>query len=145
MQRVSFNEGWSVRPKISAFLECRGGRMPSWTPVLLPHDVMIGSDRRASEGPGMGYFPGGTWEYQKKFVVPEEHRGKRTSMEFEGVYRDALVSVNGSFAGHHPYGYTGFAWRSIIWSVTARKMKSSWRSRHRRMLAGTRVLELLEM
>ena len=30
-------------------------------------------------------------------------------VEFEGVYRDAVVWVNGSFAGHHPYGYTGFA------------------------------------
>ncbi len=108
MQRVSFNEGWSVRPKVSAFLE-RGGQMPSWTPVRLPHDVMIGSARNPSEGPGNAYFPGGTWEYQKNFVAPGEHRGKRMFIEFEGVYRDALVSVNGSFAGHHPYGYTGFA------------------------------------
>ena len=67
MERVSFNEGWSVRPKVSAFLE-RGGQMPSWTPVRLPHDVMIGSARNPSEGPGNAYFPGGTWEYQKKFV-----------------------------------------------------------------------------
>ena len=107
MERVSFNDGWNVRPKVSAFLE-RGGRMPSWAPVLLPHDVMIGSARSPSEGPGNAYFPGGTWEYQKKFVVPEQDRGKRVFLEFEGVYRDALVSVNGSFAGHHPYGYTGF-------------------------------------
>ena len=108
MQRVSFNDGWSVRPKISAFLE-RGGRMPSWTPVRLPHDVMIGSMRGPSEGPGNAYFPGGTWEYQKSFMVPAEDRGKRMFVEFEGVYRDAVVWVNGSFAGHHPYGYTGFA------------------------------------
>jgi beta-galactosidase len=107
MQRLSFNDGWSVRPKISAFLEI-GGRMPSWAPVLLPHDAMIGSNRRASEGPGNAYFPGGTWEYEKKFVVPEQDWGKRVYLEFEGVYRDALVLVNGSFAGHHPYGYTGF-------------------------------------
>ena len=108
MERTSFNDGWSVRPKVSAFLE-RGGLMAPWTPVLLPHDVMIGSPRSPSEGPGNAYFPGGTWEYQKKFVVPEEDRGKRMFLEFEGVYRDALVTVNGSFVGHHPYGYTGFA------------------------------------
>ena len=108
MERVSFNEGWSVRPKVSAFLE-RGGQMPSWTPVRLPHDVMIGSARHPSDGPGNAYFPGGTWEYQKKFVAPEQSRGKRMFIEFEGVYRDAVVSVNGSFAGHHPYGYTGFS------------------------------------
>ena len=108
MRRVSFNDGWSVRPKVSAFLE-RGGRMPSWTPVVLPHDVMIGSTRAPSEGPGNAYFPGGSWDYQKRFVVPAEDRGKRMFVEFEGVYRDATVSVNGAFAAHHPYGYTGFA------------------------------------
>ena len=108
MKRVTFNEGWSVRPKVSAFLE-RGGQMPVWNPVRLPHDAMIGSVRNPSEGPGNAYFPGGTWEYQKKFVAPEQDRGKRLFLEFEGVYRDAMVSVNGSFAGHRPYGYTGFA------------------------------------
>ena len=82
--------------------------MPSWKPVRLPHDVMIGSARNPSDGPGNAYFPGGTWEYQKKFVAPEQSRGKRMFIEFEGVYRDAVVSVNGSFAAHHPYGYTGF-------------------------------------
>jgi len=108
MERISFNDGWSVRPKVSAFLE-RGGLMPSWTPVLLPHDVMVGSVRSPLEGPGNAYFPGGTWEYQKKFALAEQDRGKRVFLEFEGVYRDALVSVNGSFAGHHAYGYTGFS------------------------------------
>ena len=108
MKRTSFNDGWSVRPKISSFLE-RRGQMPSWTPVRLPHDAMIGSTRGASEGPGNAYFPGGTWEYQKHFAVPDDARGKRMFVEFEGVYRDAAVWVNGSFAGHHPYGYTGFA------------------------------------
>ncbi len=108
MERVSFNDGWSVRPKVSTFLE-RGGLTASWMPVLLPHDVMIDATRSPSEGPGNAYFPGGTWEYQKKFEVPTQHRGKRVFVEFEGVYRETLVTVNGSFAGHHSYGYTGFA------------------------------------
>ncbi len=43
MERVSFNDGWSVRPKVSTFLE-RGGLIASWVPVLLPHDVMIDAD-----------------------------------------------------------------------------------------------------
>ena len=108
MQRVSFNDGWSVRPRVSTFLE-RGGRAATWQPVLLPHDVLIGQTRAPEEGPGNAYFPGGTWDYKKSFDVPAEHRGKRIFVEFEGVYRDATVRVNGSFAAHHPYGYTGFA------------------------------------
>jgi beta-galactosidase len=107
MKRASFNDGWCFRPKVSAFLEL-GGALPSWLPVRLPHDAMIGSPRSPSEGPGNAYFPGGTWEYQQDFAVPADAHGKRMFVEFEGVYRDAAVWVNGSFAGHHPYGYTGF-------------------------------------
>jgi len=107
MIRTSFNDGWNVRPKVSAFLEL-GGQLPAWVPVRLPHDAMITATRSAAEGPGNAYFPDGTWEYQKQFTVPLDARGKRMFVEFEGVYRDASVWVNGSFAGHHPYGYTGF-------------------------------------
>ena len=107
MIRSSFNDRWNVRPKVSAFLEL-GGQLPAWVPVRLPHDAMITSTRSATEGPGNAYFPDGTWEYQKQFAVPLDERGKRMFVEFEGVYRDASVWVNGSFAAHRPYGYTGF-------------------------------------
>ncbi len=76
--------------------------------MRLPHDAMIATERSAAEGPGNAYFPGGTWEYQKHFTVPSDAQGRRMFVEFEGVYRDASVWVNGSFVVHHPYGYTGF-------------------------------------
>ena len=107
MQRVSFNDGWTWRAKTSMFLEFVGKTNPR-IPVRLPHDSMIGGQRDPSLGWGTGYFPSGTWEYRKTFVVPEDDGGKRIFVEFEGVYRDARVQVNGSFAAHHPYGYTGF-------------------------------------
>ena len=40
--------------------------------------------------------------------MPEEHRGRRILVEFEGVYRDAMVYVNGNYAGQRPYGYSLF-------------------------------------
>ena len=40
--------------------------------------------------------------------MPEEHRGRRIFVEFEGVYRDAMVYVNGDYAGQRPYGYSLF-------------------------------------
>ena len=107
MQRVSFNDGWTSRVKTSMFLEFVGKTNPR-IPVRLPHDSMIGGQRDPSFGWGTGYFPSGTSEYRKTFVVPEDDGGKRIFVEFEGVYRDARVQVNGSFAAHHPYGYTGF-------------------------------------
>jgi beta-galactosidase len=40
--------------------------------------------------------------------VPAEWRNKRVSIVFEGVYRDAMVFVNGAFAAQRPYGYSAF-------------------------------------
>ena len=112
MIRESFNEGWEFRPKVSSFAELGRGGAP-WRPVTLPHDAMIGQERVApdgddAEGGANAYFPGGTWEYRKTFFVPEEERGRRHLVEFEGVYRDAMVYVNGDYAGQRPYGYSLF-------------------------------------
>jgi beta-galactosidase len=112
MIRVSFNEGWEFRPKVSPFSELSGAAAP-FRSVTLPHDAMIGQQRVASDGGSVdgganAYFPGGAFEYRKTFSVPEEHRGRRILLEFEGVYRDAMVYVNGDYAGQRPYGYSLF-------------------------------------
>ncbi|WP_406118296.1 glycoside hydrolase family 2 TIM barrel-domain containing protein [Streptomyces sp. NBC_00989] len=113
MIRTSFNDGWQTRPKVNPFAELSGTKVP-FRPVTLPHDAMIGQERTAPDGEatmegGAGaYFPGGTYEYRKTFAVPEEHRGKRILFEFEGVYRDAVVYINGDYAGQRPFGYSHF-------------------------------------
>ena len=112
MFRVSFNDGWEFRPKVSSFAELGRGGAP-WRPVTLPHDAMIGQQRVApdggsADGGANAYFPGGVFEYRKTFRVPEEDRGRRILVEFEGVYRDAMVYVNGNYAGQRPYGYSLF-------------------------------------
>ncbi|GAA1748928.1 glycoside hydrolase family 2 TIM barrel-domain containing protein [Nonomuraea bangladeshensis] len=108
MIRTSFNEGWQVRPKVNPFAELAGVVVP-YQDVTLPHDAMITQTRVPSEDGAAGaYFPGGVYEYRKTFFVPEEHRGKRIAIEFEGVYRDATVHINGDYAGQRPYGYSQF-------------------------------------
>ena len=61
--------------------------------------------RSSSEG---GYFPAGTGWYRKTFSAPPEWKGKRVGVEFDGVYRDATVYLNGHKLGNQPYGYTSF-------------------------------------
>jgi beta-galactosidase len=113
MIRSSFNDGWQTRPKVNPFAEL-GGHSSPFQPVTVPHDAMIGQERAApggAAGAGDGasaYFPGGTFEYRKTFHVPETYRGKRIVLEFEGVYRDATVHINGDYAGQRPFGYSRF-------------------------------------
>lgn len=83
----------------------------SWRTVNLPHDWSIEGvpDKNNPTGSGGGFFPAGTGWYRKTFTAPREWKGKRVSVEFDGVYRDATVYLNERKLGSHPYGYTSFA------------------------------------
>ncbi|QFU92549.1 glycoside hydrolase family 2 TIM barrel-domain containing protein [Amycolatopsis sp. YIM 10] len=97
------------RAKQNEFAEL--GRSVPAEEVTLPHDAVIGRSRDAEldGGAATAFFPGGTWEYTKKFFVPEDYAGKRVRLEFEGVYRSALVYLNDDLAGRWASGYTGFS------------------------------------
>jgi beta-galactosidase len=108
MTRHLFNDDWAVRRKISGFVDLMGGA--EWQKVTLPHDAMI-EFARSADAPGgasAAFFPGGEVEYAKRFAVPVEWRDQRVAIEFEGVYRDAMVYVNNEFAGQWKYGYSVF-------------------------------------
>ena len=101
MKRLDFNRGWTVRP-----LSREGEAIP----VTLPHDAMRTEARvPTSLGEGnIGYFEGGDYEYRKVFTLPEQLLGKQLTLEFEGVYHNAEVWLNGEKAAFRPYGYTNF-------------------------------------
>jgi beta-galactosidase len=91
--------------------ETRSFEDASWRRVDLPHDWSIEGrpskdNPTGSEG---GYFPAGTGWYRKTFSAPPEWRGKRVTVEFDGVYRNATVYLNGHKLGNQPYGYTSFS------------------------------------
>jgi hypothetical protein len=110
MIRQSFNSGWVVGPKVQPF-EALAGKAPTPQPVNLPHDALRDLPRSAAsdQGAHTGYFPGGVFAYTKTFDVPASWRDKTVVIEFEGVYRDAVVYLNGDFAAQRPNGYAGFA------------------------------------
>ncbi|MEV1019489.1 sugar-binding domain-containing protein [Streptomyces sp. NPDC050264] len=83
-----------------------------WRTVAVPHDWSIEQTPTTEHNTtsGTGFLPGGLGWYRKKFTVPRGYAGKRISVEFDGVYMDADVYVNGELVGNHPYGYTGFAY-----------------------------------
>ncbi|MFJ3305316.1 glycoside hydrolase family 2 TIM barrel-domain containing protein [Streptomyces sp. NPDC086549] len=83
----------------------------AWREVAVPHDWSIEQTPTTDHGTtsGTGFFPGGLGWYRIAFTLPPGYAGKRVSVEFDGVYMDSYVYCNGTEAGRHPYGYTGFA------------------------------------
>ncbi|MGQ4420625.1 sugar-binding domain-containing protein, partial [Streptomyces sp. SAS_269] len=82
-----------------------------WRQVAVPHDWSIEQTPTTEHGTtsGTGFFPGGLGWYRLAFTLPPAYAGRRISVEFDGVYMDSYVYCNGTEAGRHPYGYTGFA------------------------------------
>lgn len=80
-----------------------------WDSVVLPHDWSIAGLPQASNSNATGYFPGGLGWYRKSFTLPTSMTGKRISVDFDGVYMNSYVYLNGALVGNHPYGYTAFS------------------------------------
>ena len=108
MRRHLLNDSWSYRPKVNRFAELQGEGQ-EWRPVTLPHDAMIGTDRAPDAGSANVYFEGGTWEYRRTLTGPEAGADRCVVLDFEGVYRDAAVIINGVTAARWPYGYSRVA------------------------------------
>ncbi len=59
-------------------------------------------------GSGGGYLDGGIAWYRKTFELPEDIKNKRVFVEFDGVYMNSDVWINGFHLGNRPYGYSSF-------------------------------------
>lgn len=81
----------------------------SWSDITIPHDFSIFQNFTSSGEAESGFLPGGTGWYRKTFVLPEDTDNKSIILDFDGVYSDAYVYVNGTYVGEHHYGYSNFA------------------------------------
>ncbi len=89
----------------------------AWRLLDLPHDWAVEAPFSASASPSHGYkaigrkFPEGSvgW-YRKTFSIPASDLGRRIGVEFDGVFRDSVVWVNGFYLGRQSSGYTGFSY-----------------------------------
>lgn len=106
MGKKLFNDGWSFMYQT---VEGSSQVFPSGE-ITLPHDAMISRERYAGQekGTAKGYFPNVKVLYAKKFFVAEELQGQYVSLQFDGVYRNARVFVNGNYAGGCHNGYERF-------------------------------------
>jgi beta-galactosidase len=82
-----------------------------WEEVNLPHDWVVEGtfmhdNSIGSQPSANGYLPTGVGFYRKEFKIPIEDKGKKISIEFDGIFRNSTVWANGHLLGGHKSGYT---------------------------------------
>ncbi len=79
-----------------------------WRTVHLPHDFIVEGKFDPKADRNHGYLPTTTGWYRNTFDLPASDKGQSLWLDFEGIYRDSLVWLNGHFLGRHASGYTSF-------------------------------------
>lgn len=111
-----FDENWRFHRGGAQGAESMEFDDSKWKAVDLPHDWSI-EDLPGTNTPfspdaisqvSGGFTVGGTGWYRKAFQVPAAQKGKRTVLQFDGVYMNANIWLNGNLLDIHPYGYTSF-------------------------------------
>ena len=79
-----------------------------WRAVEIPHDYVVEGTFDPQGDKGHGYLPKGVSWYRRDFELLVSDEGKRLWIDFEGVYRDSFVWLNGVYLGNNLSGYTSF-------------------------------------
>lgn len=116
-ERQNFDGGWlfCLNDKDSTLWQDNTSDA-SWRRLSLPHDWAIEGDFSASNpsGAGGGALPGGIGWYRKHFrLVPQQD--EKVFIDFDGVYMNAMVWINGHRLGTRPYGYSPFRYELTPW------------------------------
>lgn len=100
MQKTDFNRDWTVQKDGSTEI----------LHVNLPDDAMIREERSKENktASASAYFAGGKYIYTKIFNLSEDETRQTLILEFEAVYQNAIVFLNGRQVAERPYGYTNF-------------------------------------
>jgi beta-galactosidase len=82
-----------------------------WKKVNLPHDwavegTFMHDNSLGNQPAANGFLPTGIGFYRKEFEIPEADKGEKISIEFDGIFRNSTLWVNGHLLGNHQSGYT---------------------------------------
>jgi len=113
-QRLLLDFGWKFTRGEQTGAEAVGFDDSQWQAVDLPHDWSIYGPFDLQNNPrSEGALPAGMGWYRKVVNLPVAYQGKQIFLEFDGIYENGSVFVNGKIAGKRPYGYT-----SVCYNVT---------------------------
>jgi beta-galactosidase len=113
---ILFDDNWKFHRGDTINAEQINFSDENWRKVDLPHDWSI-EDLPGTNSPfspdainavSVGFTTGGIGWYRKTFTLPLNRENKKVIIQFEGVYMNADVWLNGEHLGNHPYGYTSF-------------------------------------
>src|SRR5262245_54814542 len=115
-RKLLFDADWRFHRGGSQGAESTSFDDSKWRLLDLPHDWSIEDlpgtnspfDPNAISQVNGGFTTGGTAWYRKTFTLQPSQRGKRIVVQFDGVYMNTEVWLNGQWVGTHPYGYTSF-------------------------------------
>jgi beta-galactosidase len=121
MRTALFDDNWRFIKENPSGAENPAFDDSKWRTIDLPHDwsiedlpgqtgdSVIGPFSRAASGKmSTGYTVGGTAWYRKSFVIDKADKEKIAFLQFDGIYMNSDVWINGKHVGNHPYGYTSF-------------------------------------
>jgi beta-galactosidase len=109
-RKLSFDSSWQFNLGDVPNAQSASFDDSTWRSLDLPHDwsIELPFNQKSAAGAGGGYLDGGTGWYRKTFTLPQSMTGKKVFIDFDGVYMNSDVWINGHDLGVHPYGYTSF-------------------------------------
>src|SRR4030095_2044042 len=108
--KLAFNTDWRFHPGDVPNGQNETLDDSQWRALDLPHDWSVEGefDEKSPAGTGGGALSGGIGWYRKSFDLPAGSKGKFVFIDFDGVYRNSEVWINGHYLGKRPYGYSSF-------------------------------------
>ncbi len=109
---INFNNGWKFFLGNDSTAKDPAYNDIKWRSLNLPHDWSIESNfiKEAPATNQGGSLPGGIGWYRKSFSLPASAKDKVVTIEFDGVYKNSEVWINGNYLGKRPYGYINFSY-----------------------------------
>ena len=111
---VDLNKNWKFCLNIETYKDPADPKFDdsNWRTLDVPHDWAIEGDfdEHNPSGTGGGALPGGIGWDRKTFSVSKKGLGQIISIEFDGVYMNSSVYINGHLLGTRPYGYISFSY-----------------------------------
>nr|WP_275556894.1 glycoside hydrolase family 2 TIM barrel-domain containing protein [Bacteroides caecigallinarum] len=111
-EKICFNDNWSFSLSDNPKASETDFDDEEWRVLNLPHDWAIEGDfsKDNPSGTGGGALPGGIGWYRKTFIPSNEDSDKIIRIDFDGIYMNSEVFINGQSLGKRPYGYISFGY-----------------------------------